>query len=212
MPNSAISQVSKTSAILQRNYWSSLSISDEAQRSVLSRSFQHHRKGPANTYVGLGGSPAARICLSQPRGYYCKKGPSYQLLWRTETSPGFLLRHGLHGFAATVSPDSKSRHAHGGLGTPHNGSSLATCGKIVANIISACTSLSPPRSLLKTLRPDSRALFEISADFVERAKNLQLVSFFEMDRTNLGFFKAVVSFPQRISSIICPTDENSDCC
>lgn len=78
------------------------------------------------------------------------------------------------------------------LGTPHSGSSLATCGKMIANIVAACSPLNPAKTLLGVLQKDSEALYEITEDFREKAKSLQLVSFFEMEMTNFGIFRKLV--------------------
>ncbi|KAL9119010.1 MAG: hypothetical protein Q9187_004437 [Circinaria calcarea] len=80
----------------------------------------------------------------------------------------------------------------GKKGTPHNGSSIATCGKIIANIVSACSPLNPARTLFGILQKDSKVLFEITEDFVQKTTMLQLVSFFEMEMTSLGPFKKMV--------------------
>ena len=78
------------------------------------------------------------------------------------------------------------------IGTPHQGSSLATCGKVIANIVAACSPLNPAKNLLGVLQKESEALFEIMEDFLEKAKQLQLVSFFEMEATNFGVFRKLV--------------------
>ena len=77
-------------------------------------------------------------------------------------------------------------------GTPHNGSSIATCGKIIANIVAACSPLNPARGLLSSLQKDSQVLFEITEEFLEKAPELQLISFFEMEATNFVFFRKMV--------------------
>ena len=82
-------------------------------------------------------------------------------------------------------------------GTPHNGSSIATCGKIIANIVAACSPLNPARGLLSSLQKDSQVLFEITEEFLEKAPELQLISFFEMETTNFVFFRRMVSEAQR---------------
>ena len=78
------------------------------------------------------------------------------------------------------------------VGTPHHGSSLATCGKMIANIVAACSPLNPAKNLLGVLQKESEVLFEIMEDFLEKAKELQLVSFFEMEATNFGIFRRLV--------------------
>lgn len=83
------------------------------------------------------------------------------------------------------------------LATPHGGSPLANIGKIVANIVSACSWMNPAKRLLGTLQKDSEALFEISQDFVHKAQKLHLVSFYEMEMTNLMLFRRMVSTDHR---------------
>jgi hypothetical protein len=43
--------------------------------------------------------------------------------------------------------------------------------------------------LLGVLQKDSRVLFELSKDFVEKTASFKLVSFFEMEMTSFVFFK-----------------------
>jgi hypothetical protein len=83
------------------------------------------------------------------------------------------------------------------IATPHNGSSLANLGKIVANVVSACSWMNPAKRLLGTLQKDSRALFEITQEFVYKTPKLHLVSFYEMEVTNLGLFRKMVSTEHR---------------
>jgi hypothetical protein len=67
-------------------------------------------------------------------------------------------------------------------------------GKLVANIVAACTPLNPAKGLLATLQKDSEVLLEITDDFVKRRKKLHLVSFFEMEMTSIApFVKRFVS-------------------
>jgi len=81
-------------------------------------------------------------------------------------------------------------------GTPHNGSSIAACGKIIANVVAACSPLNPARGLLGSLQKDSQVLFEITEEFLDKAPELQLISFFEMEATNFVLFrKMVTGFP-----------------
>lgn len=74
------------------------------------------------------------------------------------------------------------------LGTPHNGSGLAGMGKLLANIVSACSPIRPPRALIGTLQRDSEVLLEITEDFVKRRKKVHLVSFYELELTSIGPF------------------------
>ncbi|KAF8242731.1 hypothetical protein K440DRAFT_664567 [Wilcoxina mikolae CBS 423.85] len=80
------------------------------------------------------------------------------------------------------------------MGTPHNGSSLAGTGALIANIVAACSSFSPAQKLLSTLRKDSKVLYQISEDFISKTPKLELVSFYEMNMTNVfrGLIKRVV--------------------
>ncbi|KAI1972184.1 hypothetical protein LOZ35_004696 [Ophidiomyces ophidiicola] len=78
------------------------------------------------------------------------------------------------------------------LATPHNGSALANSGNVLANIVDACTPFRPARTLLSVLRKDSKALFEITEDFIKRDLNLRIVSFFEMEMTRFGIFRLLV--------------------
>ncbi|KAL8646466.1 MAG: hypothetical protein Q9210_006126 [Variospora velana] len=78
------------------------------------------------------------------------------------------------------------------LATPHNGSNIATCGKIIANIVTACSPLNPAKRIIGALQKDSKVLLEITEDFVPRTSTLQLVSFFEMKMTSIGFYKTMI--------------------
>lgn len=78
------------------------------------------------------------------------------------------------------------------VATPHNGSGVANSARIIANIIDACSPYRPARGLLGTLRKDSRVLFEITEDFVEKIPKLQIVSVYEMQMTTFGPFKRLV--------------------
>lgn len=72
------------------------------------------------------------------------------------------------------------------LGTPHQGSSIAACGKVVGKIVAACSPLNPAINLFKALQKESKVLFEISEDFKHKTTKLQLISFFEMEMTSFG--------------------------
>ena len=85
------------------------------------------------------------------------------------------------------------------IATPHSGSALANNGRAIANIIQACSPLRPATGLLGSLRKDSKILFEITEDFVEKIPALQIVSFFEMEMTSLGIFKRLVRFQKLLS-------------
>ncbi|KAJ5537510.1 hypothetical protein N7513_007160 [Penicillium frequentans] len=93
-------------------------------------------------------------------------------------------------------------------GTPHNGSSLASMGKLLANIVSACSPIRPPRALLGTLQKDSEVLLEITEDFIRRRHTVRLVSFYELEFTSIGPFirklvveqeSAILHIPQEIT-------------
>ncbi|RAK99392.1 LipA and NB-ARC domain protein [Aspergillus ibericus CBS 121593] len=94
------------------------------------------------------------------------------------------------------------------LGTPHNGSNLAVMGKLMANIVSACSPLRPPRALIRDLQKDSEVLLEITEDFVKRRRTVHLVSFYELELTSIGPFikkmiveqqSAVLNVPHEIT-------------
>ncbi|PKX96267.1 LipA and NB-ARC domain protein [Aspergillus novofumigatus IBT 16806] len=74
------------------------------------------------------------------------------------------------------------------LGTPHNGSSLAAMGKVLANIVSAFSPIRAPRALIGMLQKDSEVLLEITEDFLKRRRKVQLVSFYELEFTSIGPF------------------------
>jgi hypothetical protein len=78
------------------------------------------------------------------------------------------------------------------IGTPHSGSGIARPGKVIANIISACSQSKPPVKLLETLEKDSEVLFDIAENFVHISPKLQLVSFYELEMTPIGPSKQMV--------------------
>jgi hypothetical protein len=79
--------------------------------------------------------------------------------------------------------------ANSSIGTPHNGSSIAACGEVIADLVGTFSTFRPPVKLLRALRPKSKVLFEITEGFVHKTQNLQLVSFFETQMTSVGFLK-----------------------
>lgn len=83
-----------------------------------------------------------------------------------------------------------------GIGTPHNGSSLASLGKAISNVLATFSPLHPARALITTLQQDSKVLFEITQDFVKVARTIHLVSFFEMKMT------PIAPFIKRIASVL----------
>ncbi|TPX20904.1 hypothetical protein DIZ76_016801 [Coccidioides immitis] len=66
-------------------------------------------------------------------------------------------------------------------------------GKLLANIVSACSPIKTPRALIKTLQKDSGVLMEITDDFIKRRKKVHLVSFYELELTSIGpFFRRMI--------------------
>lgn len=70
--------------------------------------------------------------------------------------------------------------------------------------MTACSPLNPAKRIIGALQKDSKVLLEITEDFVPRIASLQLVSFFEMKMTNLGFYKTMVLSKSTFSN--CWTD------
>jgi len=52
--------------------------------------------------------------------------------------------------------------------------------------------LNPPRALLETLRRDCQVLLELTTDFVAKASQFQIASFYEMKMTRFGLMKKMV--------------------
>jgi protein SERAC1 len=72
------------------------------------------------------------------------------------------------------------------FGTPHRGSSLATWSTLLGSVVLAVSfGTMTNLGLSKDLQSHSIALQEISKSFVDRAKNLQIVSFYETDKMDL---------------------------
>ncbi|EAW20720.1 LipA and NB-ARC domain protein [Aspergillus fischeri NRRL 181] len=90
------------------------------------------------------------------------------------------------------------------LGTPHNGSSLAAMGKVLANIVSAFSPIRTPRALIGTLQKDSEVLLEITEDFLKRRRKVQLVSFYELEFTSIGPFLRRLIVDQRSAILNVP--------
>jgi hypothetical protein len=67
------------------------------------------------------------------------------------------------------------------LGTPHQGSSIATIGQIAAGVIGACIPGAQilNRGLLKNLEKNSDTLFETSRRFAQICGHLKLHTFYE---------------------------------
>ncbi|TGZ78640.1 TPR repeat-contain NB-ARC [Ascodesmis nigricans] len=94
------------------------------------------------------------------------------------------------------------------LGTPHNGSNIASLGKLIANVLAACTPLNPARVLIASLQKDAEGLFSITADFTKRRRQIHIVSFFEtkmtyippfMKRMIVDHHSAILNLPDEIA-------------
>ncbi|KAF3766683.1 hypothetical protein M406DRAFT_233005, partial [Cryphonectria parasitica EP155] len=92
------------------------------------------------------------------------------------------------------------------FGTPHRGSSLAVWSTVLGNIASVATFGSKTnRKLSQDLKMDSVSLQSISKSFVDRAKNLQIISFYETDKMDylncrvVEEDSAVLGFPDEVS-------------
>ncbi|KAH8747004.1 ankyrin repeat protein [Hyaloscypha finlandica] len=92
------------------------------------------------------------------------------------------------------------------FGTPHRGSALADWSTLASNILRAASfGVNTQTQLSKDLKKNSKVLQEISKSFVERAKDLQLVSFYEtekMDFMNCRVVEeesAVLGFPDEVA-------------
>jgi len=69
------------------------------------------------------------------------------------------------------------------FGTPHRGSSLAGWSTLLGNIASGVSfGIQTNKRLSKGLESQSQVLLDISKSFIDRARNLQLVSFYETDK------------------------------
>lgn len=78
------------------------------------------------------------------------------------------------------------------MGTPHRGSGLADWGSILAGIAKIMF-LSPKKQLLDDLKSNSKALSEISEDFIKIVSRYGVKSFYEENK--LGGFAIVRFFP-----------------
>lgn len=79
------------------------------------------------------------------------------------------------------------------MATPHRGSSVASWAQIAAVIVrSAQLGLNTNLELLRVLRRDSEILMDISSQFVERAANLQIRTFYETEA--LDYMNSVVCY------------------
>ena len=72
------------------------------------------------------------------------------------------------------------------MGTPHRGSKVASWSRILADIVDISTfNSSVRRDLMKSLARNSTDLFDIGEQFMDYAKDLRLLSFYERQRTRL---------------------------
>ena len=68
-------------------------------------------------------------------------------------------------------------------------------GKVVANILAACSPSNPTKTLVANLKKDSQVLLEITEDFLKRRNVLHLVSFYETEMTYIApFYKRLVCY------------------
>lgn len=92
------------------------------------------------------------------------------------------------------------------FGTPHRGSSLANWSTVLSNIAS-CASLGTKTNwkLSQNLQPESEVLQEISKSFIDRAKDLHIISFYETDKMDflnqrvVDEDSAVLGFPDEVT-------------
>lgn len=92
------------------------------------------------------------------------------------------------------------------FGTPHRGSSLANWSTVLGNIASVASFGSKTNwKLSQNLQTESGQLHEISKSFVDRAKALQIISFYETDKMDflnqrvVDEDSAVLGFPDEVS-------------
>ncbi|KMP09093.1 TPR repeat:NB-ARC [Coccidioides immitis RMSCC 2394] len=74
--------------------------------------------------------------------------------------------------------------------TPHNGTNLAIMGKLLANIVSACSPVKTPRALIRTLQKDSQVLLDITGDFNKRRKKVHII---------VGQQSAILNVPHEVT-------------
>jgi hypothetical protein len=82
------------------------------------------------------------------------------------------------------------------MGTPHRGSNLAGWGSVLAGIAKIMF-LSPKKQLIDDLRSNSKALRDISEDFVKIVARYSVKSFYEEDKT--GGLAIVCVLPNTLS-------------
>jgi len=82
------------------------------------------------------------------------------------------------------------------LGTPHQGSKLATWGILLSNVVNSLTLGQAVRmDLLRNLETGSATLEEISRQFIQRAVPLQIMSFYEMQTERpLSCLVSIISY------------------
>jgi hypothetical protein len=92
------------------------------------------------------------------------------------------------------------------FGTPHRGSSVATWSTLLANTMSAARlGTATNKVLSRDLQTQSEVLQQISKSFVQRAKSLQLISFYETDKMDYMNCRvveedsAVLGFPNEVA-------------
>ncbi|KAH8649154.1 hypothetical protein BX600DRAFT_110749 [Xylariales sp. PMI_506] len=103
------------------------------------------------------------------------------------------------------------------FGTPHRGSSFANWGSVLANIASAASlGTRTNQTLSRDLQSNSVVLQEINMSFIERAKALQIFTFYETDRMQLANNRvvdeesAILGFPNEVT-IALKGDHRSIC-
>lgn len=92
------------------------------------------------------------------------------------------------------------------FGTPHRGSSLANWSTVLGNVASYASLGSKTNwKLSQNLQTESGQLQEISKSFVDRAKTLQIISFYETDKMDflnqrvVDEDSAVLGFPDEVT-------------
>lgn len=79
------------------------------------------------------------------------------------------------------------------FGTPHRGSPAASFGVIFASILKISTLGTNTNSkLVSQLKENAETLLAINSSFVDRSKNLDIISFYEMEK--MDYMQRLVSF------------------
>lgn len=69
------------------------------------------------------------------------------------------------------------------IGTPHHGTDVAVFGTVVSQIVDVCTlRASTNPKVVSELKRNSEILWEISKSFVDRSKNLKIITFYETQK------------------------------